>query len=192
MVPAVTPAPITAATPAPAAIPGPNTAATTVAMSAPIAAAPPACPRGVRVAGLGFRRGAGLDDLRAALVLAEAASGRADALATAAPKAGHPALIALAAERGIPVLAVAVAGVATPTGSAASRAAHGTGSVAEAAALGARPGGHLLPPHRMPPHRMTSHRMPPRLMTSRLLTPRVIAPSRRATCAIALHPESDP
>jgi len=89
----------------------------------------------MRVAGLGFREAATLDSLRAFLAQIEAQSGRIEALATLPAKACAPALRALAAERGLPVHAVAVHGVVTPTQSARIMALHGTGSVAEAAAL---------------------------------------------------------
>jgi hypothetical protein len=67
--------------------------------------------------------------------MAEAQGGVAEALATIAGKAGDDGLRALAAERGLAVLAVAVEGVETPTQSARIHAMHGTGSVAEAAAI---------------------------------------------------------
>ena len=91
----------------------------------------------MRVAGLGFRSHASLASLQAALTLAEAQGGPAEALATLPARAGAPALLALAQARGLPVLAVAVAGIATQTHSARIMARHATGSVAEAAALAA-------------------------------------------------------
>ncbi len=90
-----------------------------------------------RVAGLGFRSGATLAALREALARAEAQGGPVGHLATLPAKAADPALVALAAERGLRVAAVAVAGIATPTQSPRIQAMHGTGSVAEAAALAA-------------------------------------------------------
>ncbi|MDT1060645.1 cobalamin biosynthesis protein [Paracoccus sp. CPCC 101403] len=87
----------------------------------------------MRIAGLGFRNGATLASLREAL----ARAGRADALATCASKAHAPALQALARHLDLPLMAVPVAGVATPTRSSRVEAMHGTGSVAEAAALAA-------------------------------------------------------
>lgn len=98
----------------------------------------------VIAAGFGFRAGATRDSLRDAL--ARAAGGRAVAvLATAEDKAP-----ALAAALGRPVTAVSVAEIraqATLTRSAASLAARGTGSLAEAAALAAAgPGARLLGP----------------------------------------------
>ena len=113
------------------------------------------------VAGFGFRRGAGLPSLRDAL--ARAAAGRAvGALATVADKTA--ALNGLADELGVSVIAVDAADlarVATMTESAAARAARGTGSVAEAAALvAAGPGAALL-------------------------GARVVSADRMATCALA-------
>lgn len=96
----------------------------------------------VKVAGIGYRDGAPLEALHEALALAEAAGGRVDALATLAQKVAG--VQALAQARGLPVLAVAVAGVRTPTQSPRILAMHGTGSVAEAAALvGAGPDASL-------------------------------------------------
>lgn len=89
----------------------------------------------MRVAGLGFRAGAPIESLRAVLALAEAQSGPVAALASLPAKVCAPALQALAAERGLPVHAVSVHGVATHTQSVRAMALHGTGSVAEAAAI---------------------------------------------------------
>jgi cobalt-precorrin 5A hydrolase len=89
----------------------------------------------MRVAGLGFRSGATIASLRAVLLALEARGGPAEALACLPDKAGAAALRALAAERGLPLHAVAVDGVATATQSARIMALHNTGSVAEAAAL---------------------------------------------------------
>jgi len=89
----------------------------------------------MKVAGFGFREGAPLETLRAVLALVEQAGGPATALATATAKAGAAALNDLAAERGLAVLAVPVAGIATPSRSPRVQALFGTGSVAEAAAL---------------------------------------------------------
>ncbi|MEZ5797552.1 MAG: cobalamin biosynthesis protein [Paracoccaceae bacterium] len=115
----------------------------------------------MRVAGIGFRRDASLAALEQALSLAEAQGGRADALATHADKAGADVLLALARARNLPVHGVAVRGVATPTQSARVAALHGTGSLAEAAALvAAGP-------------------------TARLTVARVTAPDGMATAAIA-------
>lgn len=88
------------------------------------------------VAGLGFRTAATQASLAEALGLALAQSGKPlDALATVPHKATAPVLRALAAELGLPIHAVDVAGQATPTQSARVVAGFATGSVAEAAAL---------------------------------------------------------
>lgn len=95
------------------------------------------------VAGLGFRKGVSAESLRAALRLV----GRPEVLATAAGKEGEPGLRRLAAELGLPVIAVphdrlAAQGI---EGSAKSMAIYGTGSVAEASALAAAgPGARLI------------------------------------------------
>ena len=95
----------------------------------------------MRVAGIGFRRDASL----AALADALERAGPADALATIPAKATAPALRALAAQTGLPVITVGVAGVITPTQSPRIIAMHGTGSLAEAAALAALgPGAHIV------------------------------------------------
>jgi cobalt-precorrin 5A hydrolase len=99
----------------------------------------------VIVAGFGFRRGAGEDALRDALM--RASGGRpVGALATVADKAG--ALGVLALKLGVTVIAVSeaeIAGAVTLTRSAASQRARGVGSVAEASALvGAGRGAALL------------------------------------------------
>ncbi len=81
------------------------------------------------VAGFGGTSRATLDSYRDAL----ARAGRADVLAGLAVKQG---VAELARDLGLPYVALAqVAGTLTPTQSAASLAAHGTGSVAEACAL---------------------------------------------------------
>lgn len=90
----------------------------------------------MNVAGLGFRAGADLAALSAALDLAEARAGvPAQLLAVPQAKADAPVLRALAAARGLDLRAVGVDGIATPTHSARVAARFGTGSVAEAAAL---------------------------------------------------------
>ena len=115
----------------------------------------------VIVAGFGFRQGATLGSLRAVLLLAEQAGGPAAALATMPARAQAPALQMLAAERGLPLLAVGVAGIRTPTRSARIMARYGTGSVAEAAAMvAAGPGASIT-------------------------VARIIAPDGMATCAMA-------
>lgn len=111
----------------------------------------------MRVAGLGFRKAAGVASLADALDRA----GRADALATAPDKAEAPAIRDLARATGLPLLAVEVAGTDTPTRSARVAALYGTGSLAEAAALAALAPG------------------------ARLVAPRVTSQDGMATCAIA-------
>lgn len=91
----------------------------------------------MRVAGIGFRQGAPLSSLRWVLEAVEAKGGPAEALASLPEKALDAALCALAAERNLPLQAVAVRGIETPTRSARISDMHGTGSVAEAAALAA-------------------------------------------------------
>ena len=120
----------------------------------------------MRVAGIGFRKGASLDSLRAALAAVEALGGRAEALASLPEKAADPALQALAAERGLPLIPVAVQGIATPTQSPRIQAMHGTGSVAEAAALAAAGPG------------------------AKITVARISAPDGRATCAMAATKDS--
>ncbi|WP_113912758.1 cobalamin biosynthesis protein [Roseovarius dicentrarchi] len=113
------------------------------------------------VAGFGFRTGADAASLRAALAACGAAP---DLLATAAGKENSAGLRGLAGELGVPIHAVPPAllkAQETCTHSPASQAAHGTGSVAEAAALAAA--GH----------------------GARLIAARQISPDRMATCAMA-------
>lgn len=116
------------------------------------------------VAGFGFRAGADLGSLRAALTEACSAAGLPTVSALAAPRDKAALLEALARALGVPVLPIeppALEAAATVTISAASLAARRTGSVAEAAALaGAGP-------------------------DARLLTTRHVSPDRMATCALA-------
>ena len=99
------------------------------------------------VAGFGFRRAATVASLRAALARAGGAAGIAG-LAAPADKVESAAFRALARELGLPAHGVDSALLSdqqTPTRSAASLAARGTGSVAEAAALAAAgPGARLI------------------------------------------------
>ncbi|HSF62841.1 MAG TPA: cobalamin biosynthesis protein [Paracoccaceae bacterium] len=113
------------------------------------------------VAGFGFRASATEGALASALAAAGAA--RPDALATAADKADAPALRALAARMGLPVIAVPLAAIATsPAGTSAHAPARYAGrSLAEAAALAAAGPG------------------------ARLLGPRAVSGCRRATAALA-------
>lgn len=115
----------------------------------------------MRVAGLGFRMGASLAALEAALAAVEAVGGRAEVLATLPAKAGDPTLAALARRIGVQIRAVEVAGINTPTRSPRIQALHGTGSVAEAAALAAAGPG------------------------ARITVARISAPDGTATCAMA-------
>ena len=93
----------------------------------------------MKIAGMGFRKTAGIDSLRSALLAAGGTDGLV-ALATAAEKAEALPLVALAAELHLPICAIAPAALAaikTPTWSERVNARFGTGSVAEAAALAA-------------------------------------------------------
>ena len=88
------------------------------------------------VAGFGFRRGAGLASLRAALELAQDGLPPITHLATAIDKTS--ALVPLAEALGLPMTGIPSASLSTtptPTSSAASLKARATGSVAEACAL---------------------------------------------------------
>ncbi len=108
----------------------------------------------MRVAGFGFRDGADIASLRAAL---DAAGGGAKiyALASVAEKAGAAVLQDLAAELWVRVIALpvsALAGVETITQSPRMLARFNTGSLAEAAALcAAGPGAKLLGPRATSP-----------------------------------------
>ncbi|MHA7876316.1 cobalamin biosynthesis protein [Roseivivax sp.] len=116
------------------------------------------------VAGFGFRAGASAASLADAFEKAGGAA-RAQVLATAEDKARAPAFAAFAREVGLPARGVDSAALArqqTATQSPAARAARGTGSLAEAAALAAAGPG------------------------ARLIGPRVISGDRMATCALAM------
>jgi cobalt-precorrin 5A hydrolase len=119
----------------------------------------------MRVAGLGFRTTADVASLRDALHLASGTVGLSalDALATAEDKATAPALAALAAELGLPIIAVPLAQltiqIATSNPNVPAR--YGARSLAEAAALAAVGPG------------------------ARLTTGRVVASNKMATAAIA-------
>lgn len=95
----------------------------------------------MRIAGIGCRPGTPPETIAAALHDA----GGAAALATIPARA--PEVGATARALGLPLHLVAVAGIATPTQSLRILAAHGTGSVAEAAALAT--GGRLIAPRRI-------------------------------------------
>ena len=114
------------------------------------------------VAGFGFREGATLASLQAALASAQEGHLPVNRLATARDKV--EGLRPLADVLGLPLTGLDPAMLSkaqTITHSAASLAAYGTGSVAEASALAAAGAG------------------------ARLLGPRHISPDRMATCAIA-------
>ena len=100
-----------------------------------------------RIAGIGFREAAQVESLLDALARAGAADLRHIALPGV--KARHQAAMQLS-RLGYhlhPVSAAALTAPATLTDSAASRAAHGTGSVSEACALAAiGPGARLIAP----------------------------------------------
>ena len=151
----------------------------------------------VMVAGLGFRAQCGVASLRAALNAAlsaaldatQQAHGPAStyrassspitltALATAADKASHPALLQLAAELQLPItpinLSQLASQAATPSAHVPTR--YGAHSVAEAAALAAAA--------------MTVQAEPVR---AQLLTPRCTSPDRLATAAIAFSENIQP
>jgi cobalt-precorrin 5A hydrolase len=155
----------------------------------------------VMVAGLGFRAQCDVASLRAALnaALNAALSAALDAtqqahgpastcspsgmpiiltaLATAADKASHPALLQLAAELQLPITPVNLPQLAsqTATPSAHVPARYGTHSVAEAAALAAAA--------------MTVQAEP---VKTQLLTPRCTSPDRLATAAIAFSENIQP
>ncbi len=115
----------------------------------------------VKVAGFGLRAAATADSLMAAL---DAAGGADDvtAIATAADKAHHPALLGLAAALNLPLLPVPLDRLSTTdAGPARTPARYGHRSLAEAAALAAAG------------------------PDARLLARRSTSPDRMATCAIA-------
>ncbi len=110
------------------------------------------------VAGFGFRRGADVAALRAALASAQAGHPPVTALAVPDDKL---ALVAeLASAMALPAIAVsadALQGPQTPTRSIASLSARATGSVAEACALAAAgPGAQVLATRRISPDRMAT------------------------------------
>jgi cobalt-precorrin 5A hydrolase len=117
----------------------------------------------VKVAGFGFRKGARIESLVAALDAAGGAEG-VTRIATEAGKAETEIFRALAARLGLPVEPVtqeALGWATVETQSEKSRAMYRTGSLSEAAALiAAGPG-------------------------ARLLAPRAISADSMATCAIA-------
>ena len=117
----------------------------------------------MKVAGLGFRREAGVASLREALDAAGGPEGLA-ALATLSDKADAAALRALAQELGLSIRRIpaeALTEIETVTQSELIRAEFGTGSVAEAAAIAAAGRG------------------------ARLISVRAVSQDRMATAAIA-------
>ena len=120
------------------------------------------------IAGFGFRAAATLESLRSALHMASNGSVIAiTALATAADKAHHPALMALVRELTLPLMAVPLAQL-TESSAAAVLAAHsriperyGARSLAESSALAAAGQG------------------------AQLLAPRAVSADKMATAAIA-------
>ena len=109
------------------------------------------------VAGLGFRAQSNVASLRAALnaalEVAQASQGTAitlTALATAADKAAHPALLQLAADLQLPIAPIHLPQLASQsaTPSAHVPARYGAHSVAEAAALAAAGPAAVLLTHR--------------------------------------------
>lgn len=145
----------------------------------------------VMVAGLGFRAQCGVASLRAALNAAlsaaldatQQAQGTSSrpitltALAAAADKASHPALLQLAAELQLPITPVNLpqlaSQAATPSAHVPTR--YGAHSVAEAAALAAAAMAVLAEP-----------------VKAQLLTPRCTSPDRLATAAIAFSEKIRP
>ncbi|WP_198961002.1 cobalamin biosynthesis protein [Bradyrhizobium sp. UFLA03-84] len=117
----------------------------------------------MKVAGLGFRREAGVASLREALDAAGGPEGLA-ALATLSDKADATALRVLAQQLGLLIRSIpaeALTEIETVTQSELIRAAFGTGSVAEAAAIAAAGRG------------------------ARLISARAVSRDRMATAAIA-------
>lgn len=97
------------------------------------------------VAGIGLRAATTLATLTALLHRAEETTGHpVHALATATEKASHPALTALAKARALPLHAVTIDGIPTPTQSPRIQTRFNTGSLAEAAALSAAGPGATL------------------------------------------------
>lgn len=118
------------------------------------------------VAGFGLRAAATLDSLRSALQAASASNAKPfalTALATAADKASHPALMALARELALPLLAVPLAQLTAASAAAALPVNHriperyGARSLAESATLAAAgQGAHLLAPRAVSADKMAT------------------------------------
>ncbi len=117
----------------------------------------------MKVAGFGFRKGAGIESLMQALVAAGGPNG-IERIATVSVKAEAPCFLELAQRLGLPLQSVgqdALSHATVATQSEKSLAMYGTGSLSEAVALlAAGP-------------------------NARLVTPRVISHDSMATCAIA-------
>jgi cobalt-precorrin 5A hydrolase len=144
----------------------------------------------VMVAGLGFRAQCNVASLRAALNAALSAAKQADrttsasgmpitltALATAADKASHPALLQLAAELQLPITSVNLPQLASQAATPSQHvpARYGAHSVAEAAALVAAAMAVQAEP-----------------VQAQLLAPRCTSPDRLATAAIAFSENIPP
>ena len=141
----------------------------------------------VMVAGLGFRAQCNVASLHAALnaaldsaLQAQSPSSRPiilTALATAADKASHPALLQLAAELQLPITPVNLPQLArqAATPSAHVPARYGAHSVAEAAALAA-----------------VASTVEAEPLRAQLLTQRCTSPDRLATAAIAFSENIQP
>lgn len=110
------------------------------------------------VAGFGFRSDAPLESLRAALAMAQRGLAPVTHLATTQDKAAMLAPLAQALRLPLTqITAETLTTTPTPTQSDASRAARGTGSVAEGTALAAAgPGGHLLRTRQISPDHMAT------------------------------------
>lgn len=125
------------------------------------------------VAGFGFRRGTSVDSMLNALRIA-GGDVMPDAIATAAAKVDEAGFQTLATRLNRPVIAVDAAALSTAptlTQSPASKAAHNTGSVAEAAALSALNTLISAP--------------------ARLMGPRVTSTDAMATCALAIGDDTE-
>lgn len=138
----------------------------------------------MKVAGIGFRAAATLQDLRAALDLTGL---QVDALASITEKTQMPALRQLAQELQLPLLALAetdIAGEQTLSCSTRIKARFATGSLAEACALvAARHGGAgQIPAGQIAAGEAKTGAAPVR---SRLIAPRVVTADGMATAAIA-------
>jgi cobalt-precorrin 5A hydrolase len=156
------------------------------------------------VAGLGFRAGCAVASLRSALQSALDAAAtlhgqtiplaHLSALATAADKAHHPALLQLAAELHLPIIPIALAPLAEQAAmpSAHVPARYGGHSVAEAAALAAAAltWGHA--PVRAEPVEALRHAPGERSFTPTLLGHRRTSPDRMATAALASIENTSP